>query len=534
MSQEFLASVINEFKSRQEFKLTADEYFLLNLPPIDVDSALSEKNKSPYYGRILADLQGNILKDHGRNHAVHLFLIFKNHNPAQVRKEIETFARHLTTAEDHHRIALTYKEAKRKYRLNKNAETKKALDKAQGTHFIGFYLSKKGYEALGFDERHIPDDPSFRAAMKSPQTKNALFDSYEDWESKYDEVHAMILIANSDPSLLDAAHTQNYLGELSNHHAFTEQGDVVTERAYVKALKERGVAIDGRKKTDEPVEHFGYRDGISQPLFYAIDVREALRDDLHKKGFRHFDPAAPLALALAKDQNGLVRDPKGVHLSYGSYFVFRKYRQDVDAFEEVVKELAGSLRTRIMNEASRRDLAKAFIVGRFPDGTPVATQESQGRTCSRPNDFLFDNSASRCPLRAHILRTGQRGSGTLTGINDFANDHLHRIIRRGITYQEKEEKGLLFMCFQRSLSQQFEFIQSRWANWGPQPDRLIGLAKATQQGVWPRSWGDPSYDFRSPQSGIPISNHLRSMISLRGGEYFFAPSKSFLMKISSL
>ncbi len=70
------------------------------------------------------------------------------------------------------------------------------------------------------------------------------------------------------------------------------------------------------------IEHFGYVDGRSQPLFIAEDLdHERETTD----GTDRWDPLVPL-------QHVLVPDPGCTH-AFGSYLVYRKLEQDVRAFK---------------------------------------------------------------------------------------------------------------------------------------------------------------------------------------------------------
>ncbi|WP_333336931.1 MULTISPECIES: hypothetical protein [unclassified Microcoleus] len=119
-------------------------------------------------------------------------------------------------------------------------------------------------------------------------------------------------------------------------------------------------------------------------------------------------------------------------------------------------------------------------------------------------------------------------------------ERRHRIARRGLSYGEddvtKEPEtgsGLLFLCFQADIENQFNFMQSAWANQknfcqinvGPDPliDQVSGKASGQPIGTqkWPEKWGEAEtaqYDFS-----------LR--VTMKGGEYFFAPSISFINNI---
>src|SRR5215213_8698620 len=102
---------------------------------------------------------------------------------------------------------------------------------------------------------------------------------------------------------------------------------------------------------------------------------------------------------------------------------------------------------------------------------------------TRENNFRFgaqdESDTLRCPFHAHIRKTNPRGDiARQFGAPDAA-ERDHRIARRGITYGERnrhpnafqalddlpsKDVGLLFMCFQASIRDQFAFMQRGWAN----------------------------------------------------------------------
>ena len=88
------------------------------------------------------------------------------------------------------------------------------------------------------------------------------------------------------------------------------------------------------------------------------------------------------------------------------------------------------------------------------------------------------------------------------------------------------------MCYQRDIGEQFEFLQSRWANNADFVrektgiDPIIGQPRAGDESLpqqWPRQWQAP------PQTGEPFSFH--GFVALKGGEYFFVPSIRFLRSL---
>ncbi len=97
----------------------------------------------------------------------------------------------------------------------------------------------------------------------------------------------------------------------------------------------------------------------------------------------------------------------------------------------------------------------------------------------------------------------------------------------GELHVSHKDRGLvtihLFMCFQSSLAKGFQFVQDQWCNYDRGlNDPIAGQLQNVKQ-MWPSKWDKPqSVNFK-------FGNH----VSLRGGEYFFAPSRSFLREIAS-
>jgi len=442
----------------------------------------------PKYGPMLANLQGNILKAHGRKESDHLFLRFSGDRSA-VKAWIRGFARDEITS------------------------AKEQLDDARGFRatgtkgptFASFGLSALGYEAIGIDTGAFgPTGQSFRNGMKHHAF--AILSRNRDplpaeWEPPFQgRVDAVIILADDSANVL-AAKTQQVSASLN--------------RVASILGVERGTVL--RNAKGEPIEHFGYVDARSQPLFLKSDI-----DAEKAKGTDVWDPSAPLRTVLVPDPHATVDD------SLGSYLVFRKLRQDVAGFNARIRELASQLTT---NEP----LAGALVVGRFKDGTPVTLQPNDGLGAA--NNFVYrplDPAGNRCPFHAHIRKANQRGTNPLLTLEQ---ERMRRIARRGIPYGIRPpgagEVGLLFQCFQGDIALQFEFIQRTWVDNPNFPelllfpglntgdDALIGQHPRAPQ-KWPRRWG---------QGGRFLgrrSFNFGGFVRLRGGEYFFAPSVGFL------
>ncbi|WP_313601783.1 hypothetical protein [Rhizobium sp.] len=466
---------------------------------------------------LLSDLQANILKGHGRDHTQNIFLSFDGMAPMQVSGLLRDLSFVTTSALEQLREAEAF-----------------GVAKVSGGAVVCVMLSAAGYAKLGISGSNIPGDHAFRAGMRVRGRLDAMtfstisgpFPSIndpdsQDWESgqAWDPANsapdAMVLIADDDAALVDL-----YAEKLNE--VFMTRGATVLGRDI--GLAQRRIQPGGDEK-GEGIEHFGYVDGRSQPLFLAEDF---LDDDGKPKRVGAW-------IEEFKPSQFIVPDPGNpTTFSCGSYFVYRKLEQNVKKFKEQEEELADRL--GLADDA--RERAGALVVGRFEDGTPVVLSDRPVVGVAPTNDFDYEGTnGPKCPFRAHIRKTNPRTPGS-----NFVRSRI--MARRGITYGERAPRpegadfaeddrptggvGLLFMAYMADINEQFEFTQSAWANNPGFPEENVGIdvvigqspnAPTDEQNKWPDEWRVPpnvaTFDFQQS-------------VTLMGGEYFFAPSISFL------
>lgn len=477
-------------------------------------SATNVSITDPAYQPLFDSLQGNILKAHGRNCAWQAFVKFTGPSDA-----IKAWIKHNI--------------APKLFTAAKQIQQGKQPKGTDGGLVTLFFLSADGYSYLGFDPERFRSKP-FQRGMKDRSdglseisSTNNKDPKAETWEAEFQhDIHAMVGLANDEDKTprLEAALTA-LRAELSG----------IAEILCVQKGKVLRRSIHATEDPDdfEPIEHFGYFDGISQPLFTKEDMDKYYS---HEKGGTRgvgWNPDASLDLVVVDDPYSNVPD------AYGSFLVYRKLAQDYDLFNSRVKACATSLG---VDEA----LAGAMVVGRFQDGTPVVDKAEPSEDYK--NDFMFDEEDEdgyRCPLHAHIRKVNPRGTTPFTSL---ADERSRRIVRRGIPYgtphpdigadsedtqRGATERGLLFMCFQANIKRQFQFIQRTWVDNPNFPvsllnpfkkdtgdDPLIGQDRDESQ-RWPKKWGD--------EAGGKKGFNFEAAVTLKGGEYFFAPSKPFLM-----
>ena len=462
--------------------------------------------------RMLQALQGNILKGHGRDYTANIFFQL---DPAQQLKSKRMLRRlaneRLTSA----------------YRQLLDASRFKATGQ-DGGPFVHLALSFKGYEALGLAAK-APADPDFQAGMKAASSLSALGDpAVSAWEDPFQQdLHGVVLAAADTESETASV-------AIAMKTLITEAGGTVVHTQHGKALRNAaGVGI----------ENFGYVDGRSQPLL----LQEDIDDETETAGSSRWNPAFPLSAALLKDPG------TSDTFSHGSLFVFRKLEQDVRQFKTREQEVADVL--ELTGDA--RELAGALVVGRFEDGTPV-TLSDEAHGGPPANNFSYAGDAgSRCPFHAHIRKVNPRGSG---GAEPEAAERKHIMPRRGIPYEDVKREfhpaelpesgsmaeftatvapllptggvGLLFMAYNASIAQQFKFTQQLWANNSGFPipgvhgiDPVIGQGpNGPADQTMTKVWDDPA-------SPAVDTVEFKGFVQMKGGEYMFSPSLTFLLTL---
>lgn len=268
------------------------------------------------------------------------------------------------------------------------------------------------------------------------------------------------------------------------------------------------------------LEPFGFRDDISHPA-----IEGAPNEDRLVRGNGKLDAARKGWLPIAAGEfllghlNERERDviarlamPVRHALANGTFAAFRELVQNVERFNAAVAEGA-----RAWNVSA--DILSAKLVGRYPDGTPLAKAEGK-------SNFSYDDDprGRRCPLGAHVRRVNPRLSGE------------RRIIRRGMPFRRHShdaskpgspEQGIYFVALNASLENQFEFIQSTWIN------EPVGALPGSLDPLVAEGKEDRRFTFSADSltAGDPILLALKTFVTCRGGQYYFMPSLSGLRHI---
>ncbi|MFI9590515.1 Dyp-type peroxidase [Nonomuraea sp. NPDC052265] len=271
-------------------------------------------------------------------------------------------------------------------------------------------------------------------------------------------------------------------------------------------------------------EHFGYRDGISQPAIEGSGIpgSNTLEEPLK---------AGEFVLGYPDELGGVQRIQPEVLGRNGSYAAFRKLHQRVGAFRRYLRDNATG--------PEDEELLAAKIMGRWRSGAPLALSPSRDEpgldADPYRNSFLYqrdDPAGFITPGGSHIRRGNPRDAA-VAGV-----PRLHRMIRRGTVYgpplpdgaleDDGADRGLMFAFIGAHLGRQFEFVQSEWMNdgvffgAGDAVDPIVGSGEGAGEYTIPRR------PVRRRLLGLP-----RFAVT-RGGEYCFLPSLSALRWLSDL
>ena len=380
-----------------------------------------------------------------------------------------------------------------------------------------------------------------------------------------DEPDAMIIVAGDDDA-------QALVRSMATHMA--------------KELQDLGARAStqwGDVRADLPgFEHFGFKDGISQPGIRGrasekpgdyLTERHLPFTDPERDFFGYpgqhlvwpgefvfgYPPSSPDPLIPGRERE--VPD----WMRNGSFLVYRRLRQDVAAFNAVMESEARRLRGCTGFETMTTELLKAKVMGRWPSGAPISRSPmgddlELARDPLANNDFRFDDDGPPrhfprtsvhtfppakadvvgpiCPVAAHIRKVNVRDQASDVG--GASATQSRRILRVGIPYGDPlpargadplaGDRGILFLCVQTSIEDQFEFLQSRWINNASRPrgpgghDMVAGQNAAAEGGV-------RECLLFGRELQMERMSTSTQFVTATGGGYFFVPSISALRRI---
>jgi deferrochelatase/peroxidase EfeB len=294
----------------------------------------------------------------------------------------------------------------------------------------------------------------FQEGMATLHRSRVLGDADENDPAKWrwgggkdNQVDALLLIFAKDEDVL-TTQLQQRQQELSP--------DGFSEAAVLQA----GRQPDSR-------EHFGFSDGIGQPVMEGTGNKQRQLQRTHHATelpageflMGHTNVYGVTAdgpvVAAADDPGNLLPavppDTTGLHAQTGmhdlgrngSYLVFRQLAQDVARFWSFLDH--ATLDSNQKSNPAARERLGAKFVGRWPSGAPlVLSPKSDTPALGSENNFAYldkDPHGFSCPMGSHIRRANPRdalGPDSATALNSA---NRHRILRRGRSYGRSPGKS---------------------------------------------------------------------------------------------
>jgi len=497
----------------------------------------------------LTDIQGNLLRSYGRASfpiARYVFVNFRD--GARAREFIGKVASRVTTAVSWGEGPDPVQKPMHTLNVAFTYAGLKALELPRAS-LIGFPMEfvmgmRPRADILGDDRRSAPEfwDPIWRNSRHRDRDK---------------DVHAWLAINAQNAGALHDGYTQllqlvydsgGGVQVLTGHRGSGDRENLAYQEVHV-------LFEDGKLSRKE---HFGYTDGIGDPVFEGMPCKP---ERVVGRGKQMKDGSwAPLATGefilghRDEAQEYPVAPSPQLLARNGTFMVYRKLHENVGSFNRLLDEEGAKY-------PGGKELLAAKFVGRWRDnGAPIvsapdadskaAWDDRFSRASPLDRDrmlsgFTFDDDmhGAKCPFSSHLRRINPRASLEFTkGAFDTpgALSNRRRVLRRGLPYGEVSdpsrddgEHGIIIMMLNASISRQFEFVQQQWVNYGND------FHAANDKEIILGNHGDDDAPSRAVIQVDPDSDEapyilrkIPRLVETRGGDYFFVPSLTALRMIA--
>jgi Dyp-type peroxidase family len=465
------------------------------------------------------EIQGDVLAGFRKDFETVVLLRFPD-DPAPVRKWLSRLIPQIATTRQVAAFNQDFSAARRNLAGTDPAQLK--------VTWVNLSLTYAGLKFLmGAEPFPDQDQPGVRAFVQGAFDRAASNgdegeSAPENWLfGKPDQpVHAVLTVASDAQNLLEVR-----ASELR----------VAAARAGLTVVFEQaGGTLPGDRKGHE---HFGFKDGISQPGVRDFDQPDP-RDPVHvdgKPGTR-IVPAGEFVVGHPK----LVGEPPKLPdwAKDGSFQVVRRLAQDVPAWWAQVGAARKALNDVELPPGAGQEWVAARAVGRWRSGASVAHNPNAEPPTKpgAPDDNLIsyveDPEGHVTPQFAHIRKTNPRDA--LGGTHTPAD--VRRIIRRGIPYGQPfdpaageghgpdADRGLVFIAYMSDIEFQFEFLQSTWVNNTSFP--------APETGKDPVIGEDSDVNLKLANKPEGRKLHFAQFVRTEGTIYAFAPALSTLRDLA--
>jgi Dyp-type peroxidase family len=525
-------------------------------------------------------IQGNILAGFNKDNQTLIFLEIKD--PDAFRPWLKALIPFIATTDE----VLQFNRLFKMIRARRGVESRTVL-----ATWLNIAFSYRGIKKLKPRNFNAFKDKAFRRglAARSKALSDPLGAKHEGFQGnwliggEHNEADLLLIVASDSLEEMGLAvrriESWIYEGVESDGKKFSSGVEVI--------YKQKGATLPAPLTGHE---HFGFLDGVSQPGLRgtAKESRELITPKQNpadptqgKPGQDRLWPGEfvfgyPAQDPKDADKRGREKTAGPAWARNGSFLVFRRLRQDVGGFHEFLKT-DGDLRNL------GPELFGAKCVGRWASGAPIERAPTtdnlkMSRDDCANNAFNFqeatlpkvpksgsgqckdrfpadlakaDTLGAVCPFAGHIRKAYPRDDTPLTGNKkgppNEANTETHRLLRRGIPFGDPFDptvipddgnRGLLFLAYQTSIVNQFEFVTKNWVNNpnfkdpGSGHDPVLGQTN-NKDGSRVRF-----FPLKLP-NGEEVTVRLeKDWVIPTGGGYFFAPSidalKENLSKLSKV
>lgn len=411
--------------------------------------------------------------------------------------------------------------------------------------WLNLWLSREGLSRLGVSIDAFPEE--FKEGMTA--RADALGDVGRSlpasWEAPFTtgEPDAVLYLSADAPDDLSRRHDR--VLEILSAHGVTP------------TFEQPGTS---RPDPNRGREHFGFKDGISQPGIHPFTTASKIgpssvpagefiigyEDATGHISGQPVDAPPPAPSGYNPLPTPPPKDPLPEWMHNASFVVYRKLQQDVGGFRDSMTSTAPTF-------GITPDQLGAKVVGRWPSGAPMEhvpgepkhpdpSEEDPSATYpdvlkdEKINNFNYDDDpdGQKVPRAAHIRKVNPRSETLPEG--DKAS--LHRMLRRGIPYGSEfvegsaaygqtvdpgDDRGLLFITYQASIERSFEFVQRNWVNQVDFQQPGDGADPIASQATDPRPFS------------MPPDKHadFKAWVFTRGGGYFVSLALSGLNALVS-
>ncbi|CAN2535391.1 MAG TPA: hypothetical protein VIF40_06485 [Methylosinus sp.] len=414
------------------------------------------------------------------------------------------------------------------------------------------------------------------------------------WQSKWDKVwqpatpetavHILIVLNQhytATPADLDAV-TESIVALAAQHHVSVVGGHNPPDDPSQPLYQDLTALFDAQGRPT-PKEHFGFSDGISDPVFegqYAADKEQAAsigQGAVDGNGVWRALAAGEFLLGYPDEAQEIPGSAMPLSFSRnGTFLAYRKLHENVASWRKFIDDQAEKFATvrGIADVSVARETLVAKMAGRWSDGVPLVKakdfaawqafneQYPEGSAARERElvDFTYrdDPDGGACPMTSHTRRVNTRdaldpwvAAGQPKQAAGSVLNNRRRILRRGLPYgssgpdtTDADEHGIVMLVVCSSLARQFEFVQQQWIHYGVDAhagNDTCPIVGNHSQGAdtpddYARDRNGPKAKFvvpSDPASGKPpyIAEGLPQFVETRGGDYFFVPSLTALRMI---